>query len=150
MRYDEMLEVAERENLKVHEVDLKLYDGLIKNRTILIRRTLPTRARKAEILAEEVGHARTCCGDILDYKANSKQEVEGRTVGYDLLVGLDGIIRAFREGCVNVYEMAECLGVTEEFLTEALERYKGKYAPYTEHDGYCIVFEPYLAVIKKL
>lgn len=152
MKYDEMLKVAERDGLEVKEADLRLYDGIISGHKVAIRKSLPTRTAKACVLAEEVGHARTCCGNIIDYDApgNGKKETEGRTVGYDLLIGLDGIIRAYREGCSNAYEMAEFLGVTEEFLTDAIKRYRGKYAPYVEYNGYYIVFEPALYVLKKL
>ncbi|MBR2685253.1 MAG: hypothetical protein IKE59_04295 [Erysipelotrichaceae bacterium] len=152
MRYEEMLRIADKEDLKVHEADLRQFDGLIWGKTVAIRHSLPTRTAKACVLAEEIGHARTCCENIIDYDArgNGKKETEGRTVGYDLLIGLDGIIRAYREGCTNAYEMAEFLGVTEEFLTDAIKRYRGKYAPYVEYNGYYIVFEPALYVLKKL
>ena len=46
--------------------------------------------------------------------------------------------------------MAEYLEVTEQFLREALERYRQKYGIYTCVDNFIIYFEPYLAVVEML
>ena len=61
MTYDKLLDLAEKENLVVKEADLRLYDGLIRNNKIAIRQTLPAREKK-QVLAEEIGHARTSAG----------------------------------------------------------------------------------------
>ena len=151
MTYDKLLDLAEKENLVVKEADLRLYDGLIRNNKIAIRQTLPAREKK-QVLAEEIGHARTSAGDIIDYRDpnNLKQEMGARLAGYELLVGIDGIIKAYEAGCRNLYEMAELLGVTEEYLQDAMERYHGKYGLYVSYKDYCVIFEPSLAVIKML
>lgn len=152
MKYEEMLKIADRENLTVRECDLWQYDGLIKNRTIAIRKTLPSRKAKSCVLAEEIGHARTSSGNIIDYSDpnDQKQELKARMEGYDLLIGLDGIIKAYEAGCRNQYEIAEFLDVTEEFLIDALESYREKYGTYVTRGRYCIMFEPSLAVMKRL
>ena len=43
-------------------------------------------------------------------------------------------------------ETAEYLGVTEEFLNDALTYYKSKYGVYVSVDNYIIMFEPNIAV----
>jgi len=151
MNYDTLLNIAEEENLVVKEVDLHLYDGLIRNNKIAIRKTLPVREKK-QTLAEEIGHARTSAGDIIDYRNpnNRKQEMDARLVGYNLLVGIDGIISAYTAGCCNMYEMAEFLGVTEKYLGDAIDRYRSKYGIYVSHGDYCVIFEPSLVVMKML
>ena len=45
-------------------------------------------------------------------------------------------------------ETAEYLEVTEEFLLEALQYYKGKYGRYVTIDNYAIYFEPTLGVLE--
>ena len=151
MKYDALIGFAEGKHIKVKEADLHLYDGLIKGRTIAIRRDQPRR-KKACVLAEELGHVFTSSGDIIDYADpnSQKQETKARTAGYDLLIGLDGIIKAYKAGCANCYEMAGYLEVTEEFLRDAISRYRDKYGVYAVHEGYCVIFEPSLAVIKLL
>ena len=69
---------------------------------------------------------------------------------YDKLIGLSGIIKGYLARCRDRYELAEYLGVTEEFLQEALDCYREKYGEHTEVDGYTIMFEPSLAVIEKI
>lgn len=88
-------------------------------------------------------------GDILDQSKveNRKQEYRARLYGYNLKIGLTGLIRAYESGCKNLYEMAEYLDATEEYLKEAIDCYKSKYGLCTSIDNYIIYFEP-LAVIK--
>ena len=123
--------------------------GLIRGRRIAIRKNIETQAEKSCVLAEEIGHYRTSSGNILDQsKAESrKQEYRARLYGYNLKIGLTGLISAYEAGCGNLYEMAEYLDATEEYLKEAIDCYKSKYGLCTSIDNYIIYFEP-LAVIK--
>ena len=78
---------------------------------------------------------------------NRKQEYRARLYGYNLKVGLTGLISAYEEGCRNLYEMAEYLDVTEEYLRNVINCYHAKYGQYTIVDNYVIYFEPF-AVMK--
>lgn len=127
-------------------------DGLIIDDIIGLSDHLKTTAEKADVLAEELGHHYTTVGNILD-QANidaRKQERKARLWAYDKRIGLSGFIQGFRQHCHSRYELAECLGVTEEFLQEAIECYREKYGCMVELDGYIIIFEPRLAVMEKL
>lgn len=68
---------------------------------------------------------------------------------YNELVGLMGIVDAYKYGCRNTYEIAEYLEVTEEFLNDALSAYRDKYGVYTIVDNYAIYFIPALLVLKR-
>ncbi len=118
--------------------------GLYCDGIIAVSDRLETSAEEVSILAEEIGHHLTASGDILDQSraGNRKQEQRGRMWAYDRLIGLSGIVRAYRRGCRNRYEMAEELGVTEELLAEALERYRQKYGICTRYEGCVIFWEP--------
>ena len=107
--------------------------------------------KTADTLAEELGHHYTTVGNILDQTNIDarRQEKKARLWAYDKRIGLSGIIQGFRHQCHSRYDLAECLGVTEEFLQEALECYREKYGCMVELDGYIILFEPRLAVIEK-
>ena len=152
MTYETLLEKAEQQHLTVNELDMAQFDGLIIGKDIFLRSTINTQKQKACVLAEEIGHALTSAGNILDYNVqnNWRQEVKARTVGYELMVGLDDIVEAFNSGCRNRYELAEYLGVTEKYLQEAVERYHEKYGVYVNKGNYCVMFEPCLTVIKKI
>ena len=152
MGYEELLIEADTKGLIVKEKPLPISKGRIKGKRIAIRHNIPTLKEKACILAEEIGHYHTNTMDILDQDnvVNRKLERAGRLWAYDKLIGLHGIVQGYRAKCRNRCELAECLGVTEEFLQDALNCYKEKYGIMTEIDGYIIIFEPSLAVIEKI
>ena len=108
--------------------------------------------KKPSVLAEELGHYHTTVGDITDLSdsQNRKQERQARLWGYNKLIGLTGIIQAFRAGCHSRHETAEYLGVTEQFLQECIDCYTEKYGEYTKIDNYIIFFIPNLAVMEEV
>ena len=147
--YDELLIEADANNLITKEKPLPISKGRIKGNRIAIRSGM-TETEKKCVLAEELGHHYTAVGDILDQSsvANRKQEMRGRILAYNRLVGLRGIIDAYNHHCQGTAEAAEYLGVTEEFLNDTLTYYKNKYGMYATVDNYAIIFEPSIAVIE--
>lgn len=126
--------------------------GLYHDGIIAISKQLKTTAEKACVLAEELGHYETSSGNILDLTntANRKQEHLARALAYEKMIGLMGIVSCHRAGCKNVYEMAQHLEISEEFLMDALAYYRSKYGQHAEIDNYVIFFEPALAVLEKM
>ena len=151
MYYEELLEIADSDNLIVKEKNIPGYYGRIFKNRIAIHKSL-TQAEKSCVLAEELGHYYTTTGDILDQSDiwNRKQEHRARLYGYNLRIGLMGLVEAYRHGCRNRYEIAEHLGVTEEYLEECIRCYRKKYGICTTADKYIIYFIPSLMVIKMM
>jgi hypothetical protein len=149
LNYEQLLTAADQEGLLVKEQPLTEHDGLIRGSRIAIRKDIEAQAEKSCVLAEEIGHYRTSSGNILDQNKveSRKQEYRARLYGYNLKIGLTGLISAYEAGCGNLCEMAEYLDATEEYLKEAIDCYKSKYGLCTSIDNYIIYFEP-LAVIK--
>lgn len=150
MTYEELLIKADIEGLNVKEKSIKGNDGRILGKRIAIRKDIETSIEKSCVLAEELGHHYTTSGNILDMQdvRNRKQEHRARLYGYNLKIGLLGFVNAYEAGCRNLYEMAEYLEVTEEYLTEALNCYRSKYGKLTLLDNYIIYFIPQLIVMK--
>lgn len=150
MNYETLLDVAYTEGLTVKEKNLLAHDGRIKGNRVAIRKNIKTDTEKACVLAEELGHHYTTTGNILDMTdvRNRKQERHARLWAYDRMIGLVGIISAYKARCTNIFEMAEHLEVSEAFLTEALETYKSKYGECAKIDNYVIYFEPCLSVFE--
>lgn len=123
--------------------------GLYSKGTVAIRKDMNT-TEKTCVLAEELGHYYTTVGNILDMNvpANRKQERQARLHGYNRLIGLIGLADAYEHGCQNRYEIAEYLEITEEYLEDCIECYRGKYGICTAVDNYIIYFIPHLAVIE--
>lgn len=126
--------------------------GLYCDGTAAIRKSIDTVTEKACVLAEELGHHHTSSGNILDQTNvnNRKQELRARMWAYNELIGLRGITKAYEHGCSSMFDMAEYLEVTEEYLKEALNAYRNKYGICADIDNYTICFIPYLAVFKKV
>ena len=138
-------------------IDIIRYDfqsdrirGLYCDGTVAINIDINTMAEKTSVLAEELGHYYTSTGNILDQTdiSNRKQERHARLWAYDKLIGLSGIIKGFEAGCQSRYDLAELLGVTEEFLQDAIDCYRTKYGSCIKIDDYMIFFTPSLGVIK--
>lgn len=117
---------------------------------ILLSRYISTTAEKLCTLLEEIGHLYTTYGDITDQSKleNRKQELKARRWAYERLVRIPNLVQASKQGIRTKHELAEFLGVTEEFLHEALEYYKTKYGLFCEIDNYIVYFEP-LGVMEK-
>lgn len=121
--------------------------GLYCDGTVALNHTLENTTERKCILAEELGHHYTASGNILGTDIISiKQEVKGRIFAYNKLIGLSGLISAYKFGCKSLYEVSEYLDVTESFLSEALTNYRQKYGVCATVDNYIIYFEPYLTV----
>lgn len=148
MNYEQLLTAADQEGLLVKEQPLTGHDGLIRGSRIAIRKDIETQAEKSCVLAEEIGHYRTSSGNILDQSRveSRKQEYRARLYGYNLKIGLAGLISAYEARCRNRYEMAEYLDVTEEYLEESIDCYKAKYGLYVSIDNYIIYFEPFVVI----
>lgn len=150
MTYEKLLDEAQSEGLIVKEKYIPGYGGRIYKNRIAIHNEIRTSSEKSCVLAEELGHHYTTVGNILDQSSvsNRKQELRARMWAYNRQIGLLGIIKSYEYGCRSLYDMAEYLEVTEEFLKDALERYRQKYGMYTAVDNYIIYFEPGLGVVK--
>ena len=150
MNYEELQIQACKDGIEIIEYPFKSsnINGLTCNGTVALNEDM-TQVEKSCVLAEEIGHHCTSSGDILDQTdiMNRKQEYRARLYGYNLKVGLTGLISAYEEGCRNLYEMAEYLDVTEEYLRNVINCYHAKYGQYTIVDNYVIYFEPF-AVMK--
>ena len=152
MNYETLLTEACDQGLIVKEKPLKYNNGRIKGNRVAIRQDIETTTEKACILAEELGHHYTSVGNILDLTVsyNRKQERQARIWAYNKQIGLNGLIRAYENGCKSRYEIAEFLEVTEQFLEEAILEYREIYGICTSHNGYLVYFIPQLIICKRI
>lgn len=154
-KYETLLDAAEQDGITVTEkfsLSDTRFKGLYCDGVIAIDCTLTTNAEKNGILAEELGHHYTSYGDIIELCSveDRKQELRARLWAYNKMIGLQGIVAAYKHGCTSLHDTAEFLEVTEEFLAEALERYRSKYGCYVKLDNYVIYFEPVLGVLEMI
>ena len=121
MVYEDLLDEALVDGLAVKEKPLVAYDGLIFGDKIAIKKDMTT-AKKACVLAEELGHYHTTVGNILDQSniENQRQEFRARVWAFEKILSIDKILEAASKGHTEPHTMAEYLDVDEEFLREYL------------------------------
>ena len=153
-KLEKLEQEAFEDKVKVHDYYLgeDSLKGIYIDGNVAINTSVSNSTEKTCVLAEELGHHHTSVGDIIDMTdtQNRKQERQARLWGYNKLIGLTGIINAFRAGCQSGHEVAELLDVTEEYIQECIDCYRDKYGVYTEIDNYVIYFIPNLAVMEKV
>ena len=153
-KLEKLEQEAFEDKVKVHDYYLgeDSLKGIYIDGNVAINTSVSNSIEKSCVLAEELGHHHTSVGDIINMtdSGNRKQERQARLWGYNKLIGLTGIIRAFRAGCQSRHEIAEKLDVTEEYLQECIDCYRDKYGVYTIVDNYIIYFIPNLAVMEKV
>lgn len=145
MTYEDLLIKIEKEGIEYFENNyIGKMKGLYLDNTITINTNLDTKVEKRCVLAEELGHHYTSYGNILDQSKveNKKQERRARAWAYDRLIGVIGLVNAYKHGCRNRYEVAEYLNVSERFLEDAINYYREKYGLFYKIDNYVIYFEP--------
>lgn len=145
MTYEDLLIKIEKEGIEYFENNyIGKMKGLYVDNTITINTNIDTEVEKRCVLAEELGHHYTSYGDILDQSKveNKKQERRARAWAYDRLIGILGLINAYKHGCRNRYEVAEYLNVSEQFLDDAINYYREKYGLFYKIDNYVVYFEP--------
>lgn len=138
---------AEREGVEVREYAFKSkrIKGLYCDGVITLNRSgLRNLVEKTCVLAEEIGHHHTTAGIILDQSdvRNRKQELRARGWAYNRLIPLSKIVTAGQAGIEGRHDVAEFLGVTEEFLQFTIEHCQRKHGLFAIHNGHLIYFEP--------
>lgn len=141
--YEELL--TKNEHIKIKDTHSlpNGYSGFYKDGVILIDKNLSER-RKAEVLYEELAHHKLTYGNILDQSKfnNRKFENYARRHGYEAALPLRIIVEAHNYGVSNLYELAEYVQLSEEYIAEILKHYKNKYGIGTHYEEYLITFDP--------
>ncbi|WP_369040738.1 ImmA/IrrE family metallo-endopeptidase [Staphylococcus epidermidis] len=141
--YEELL--TKNEHIKIKDTHSlpNGYSGFYKDGVILIDKNLSER-RKAEVLYEELAHHKLTYGNILDQSKfnNRKFENYARRYGYEAALPLRIIVEAHNYGVSNLYELAEYVQLSEEYIAEILKHYKNKYGIGTHYGEYLITFDP--------
>ena len=141
--YEELL--TKNEHIKIKDTHSlpNGYSGFYKDGVILIDKNLSER-RKAEVLYEELAHHKLTYRNILDQSKfnNRKFENYARRHGYEAALPLRIIVEAHNYGVSNLYELAEYVQLSEEYIAEILKHYKNKYGIGTHYEEYLITFDP--------
>ena len=116
-------------------------EGLYYDDCIYIEKNLPSCMKKI-VLAEEIAHYETSVGNILDLQdiRNNKQEYEARRLAYERLVTLDNLVKCYKQGLTESWQIAEYLELDTKFVEEAIENHKVKHGLHFTHGDYFFRF----------
>jgi Zn-dependent peptidase ImmA (M78 family) len=145
---DDLLTEAAKYHVQVveHSFQTTRLKGLYCDNVITINKSASlTTVEKACVIAEELGHHFTTNGTILDQSRleNRKQERRARQWAYEHLLPLHRLVEAFKDRITGRHELAEYLGVSEQFLQDSINRYKDIYGIFSVvQDRYVVYFDP--------
>lgn len=147
--YYQLVREATVHGINVYEKKFKSNaKGLCKGNKIGISSSIATLTERTCILAEELGHYHTTVGNILDQSKamNRKQERRAREWAYNRLIPLGKIIEAHKARIKDRHNVADFLGVTDEFLQSTIDRYMDKYGLFVQFKDHIIFFEPLIVI----
>ncbi len=113
--------------------------------TICINPALSSK-EKICVIAEEAGHHYRTFGNVISLATvrERKGERAGRTWAYMNLLPLDDIAQAWLGGVNTIWDLAEHLEVTEQFLMDAIDYYHQRFGEIKElENGVIVQFDPY-------
>ena len=143
--YERLVDLADELGLEVIEKEFKSSaKGLCKGNRIGISRSIETAAEKRCILAEEIAHSYFTVGDILDTRIAEalRQEKLARSVAYEAVLPVSKLVEAYLSCRHDFNDIPEYLGVTWEFLNDAINHYSRKFGGLTRHEKYIVYFSP--------
>lgn len=147
--YEELLEEAFLAGVLVSEkyAFKSNVKGLTVNNKIKLSNKLQTLNEKKCILAEELAHHKLNHSDITDLRniENKRQEDRAHKAAILYLVPFTRLIEtviSLKDEATN-YNVADALGITEEYLKEALEIYHRAYGDKVDIGSYIVSFSPF-------
>lgn len=150
--YEALLEEARQKGLTVIEKYPFLSErirGLCCDDTIALNAAIDTSAERTVVLCEELAHATGTVGNILD---DPRMERKAREQSFERLASPEALVECYLCGYREAWEFAEHLGVTEEFLKEAMCNYRARYGTFKKVTfagaEYALTFEPILTIRK--
>lgn len=148
--YEKLLDEAKGHGITVIErypFESPRIRGLCCDNTIAISEQVETSAERTVVLCEELAHALTSYGNILE---NKQMERRTRERSFDRLIGIKRLLLAYLDGCREPWEFSERFDVPDEFLAAAMQNYRERYGTEKEitvmGKRYSLSFDPYFTV----
>lgn len=135
MVLEKLQDIAYLQNISVRKYTLpKKMRGLYfeegNYRFITINTDVKTVPEEVGVMAEEIGHSVVGGGDLFfpdgtDPIIKRKAEFRARHYGYSLVLPVKFLMQSLKQG-MEVWDIAEEYGVTEDFVKEAIVSYVSK------------------------
>ena len=134
MELRKLYEIADRENITVHNWHIEDVNGIYLNYDKINAIALNydrfgTYIEEKCTLAEELGHFYMDADYHPLYSDNnykSKQEYRAKKWSYNVLVNIEELKKAIKSGITYITELAEYFEVTVQYMKDCIEYYQSK------------------------
>lgn len=130
MELNKLYSIAEKENIKIYDYNISEVFGMFINveniNAITLNKNL-TPYQEKSTLAEELGHYyydATYPVSCTDLQLISKQEYRARKWAYNVLIPLEDLITAYKNGLDNIDVLSDYFEVSSRFMSECIDYYK--------------------------
>lgn len=129
MTLTELYEIAAKENINIHKVNLKKLNGLYLDKNIFLNSNIKNEFTEKIVLAEELGHhfsgvlpSLPFSTDYYNKLIRSKNEFRAKKWLIQEMIPLSTLKSYLRKN-MNQYEIAEEFGISTSLLEEAYHLY---------------------------
>lgn len=139
-----IVKIEHDSNVKIEHCDLSKYDlnGICfsdnNEDTIFLHNKL-SEQEAVYTIAHEYGHVKTGLTGHTE-----RDEYRADKFATNLLISVETLIKALKQGVSNNHQLAEYLNVSEQYIPRMLEFLKAQYGTYVEHKQYVLHFQPLL------
>lgn len=130
MELNKLYSIAEKENIKIYDYNISEVFGMFINveniNAITLNKNL-TPYQEKSTLAEELGHYyydATYPISCTDLQLISKQEYRARKWAYNVLIPVEDLISAYKNGLDNIDVLSDFFEVPSQFMSECIDYYK--------------------------
>ncbi len=134
MKLEKLYDIAKKEKIKIYDWYIEDCNGIYLNYEKINAIALNydefgTYIDEKCTLAEELGHYYYDATYSLYSDSNtiSKQEYKAKKYSYNILVPIEKLKEAIKNGITEISQLAEYFDVTYKFMKNAIEFYKTKY-----------------------
>lgn len=130
MNLNKLYNLTEKENIKIYNYNIPDVFGMFINiekiNAIVLRKNLSQYEEKST-LAEELGHYYydatypVCCSDL---QLISKQEYRARKWAYNVLIPIEDLVSALKNGLDNIDVLSDYFEVPKLFMSQCIGYYK--------------------------
>lgn len=130
MKTSKLYELAEKENIKIYNYNISEVSGMFINlgniNSITLSKKL-TSYKEKSTLAEELGHYyydATYPVNCTDLQLISKQEYRARKWAYNVIIPIEDLLSALKNGLDNIDVLSDYFEVPRRFMGECIAFYK--------------------------
>lgn len=130
MKTNKLYKLAEKENIKIYDYNIPDVFGMFVNidkiNAITLSKNLTSYEEKST-LAEELGHyyyGATYPINCSDLQLISKQEYRARKWAYNVLIPVEDLVSAIKNGLDNIDVLADYFEVPRRFVSDCIDYYK--------------------------